>query len=484
MGRWFRGWLRWICSVGLGLGVLPGEARAMCTAELEVALEQIAQQPLLASSRVGILLERLGDRQVIYQRDADRFFVPASNAKLFTSAAVLDQLGPDYRIRTSIHGQVQPDGLAALRVMGRGDPSLSTTGLEDLAAQVKAKGVRQVTHLIGDDRHFSGSAVNANWEWEDVQAGYGAPVNGLILNRNEVGLTLSPQAVGQPLAVTWENAALSDRWRIVNTSRTVSAGREFVRVGRDLAQPILYVSGQLIAGSAAETASIAEPRPAQAFVEQLAQIFQKAGVAVSRTSVVGQDVLPITAPLPELAARQSPPLADLLLPTNRDSENLYAEALLKTLGVVNNPEATDATEAGLEALEANLEKLGIASESIELVDASGIARQNLTTPRALVGVLQAMAAHPYAEPYRQSLAIAGVSGTLRYRLKNTALADNLRGKTGALTGNVTLSGYFTAPGYGPLVAAIAINHADERASRLRQVIDEVLLQMAKLQNCP
>ncbi|HEY9877150.1 MAG TPA: D-alanyl-D-alanine carboxypeptidase/D-alanyl-D-alanine-endopeptidase [Leptolyngbyaceae cyanobacterium] len=466
--------------------VLAAQAK-ICPAQLAGRLDAITAQPILQKARVGVLIETQGEtpteRQVLYARDADQFFIPASNAKLLTTAAALDFLGPTYRIRTSVYATSQSNGLTSLRVVGRGDPSLETEDLLALAQQVSQSGLRSVSQLVTDDSYFPGSIVNPNWEWEDVQAGYGAPANGLILNGNAINLSLAPQAVGQPLQVIWENSRQSNAWRIVNQSRTVAPGEaELVNVGRDLSQPVLYVSGQLVAGSEAEAVAIAVPNPAQAFLDQFQQTLNNQGISVAQTAI---DVDGLSQLPNELAFHQSPPLSELLMPTNRNSNNLYAEALLKTVGVTYFPQRPDqATEAGIKAVTNILVHLGLDANSFSLADGSGLSRHNLVTPSALVELLQIMATHPDANIYRESLAVAGVSGTLRNRLRNTVLNGQLYGKSGAVSGNVALSGYVNVPNYRPLVVSILINNSDQRAGTLRQVIDQMVLTLAEVQSCP
>ncbi|HEY9881961.1 MAG TPA: D-alanyl-D-alanine carboxypeptidase/D-alanyl-D-alanine-endopeptidase [Leptolyngbyaceae cyanobacterium] len=475
--------------IGATIAIAPLTAAqaGICPAQLAGRLDAIATQPTLQRARVGVLVQTQGvtaaDRQVLYARDADQFFIPASNAKLLTTAAALDFLGPAYRIRTSIYASPQPNGLTTLRVVGRGDPSLTTADLAELVQPVSQSGLRQISQLIGDDSYFPGSAVNPNWEWEDVQAGYGAPVNGLILNGNAMNLSVAPQAVGQPLQVTWENPLQANTWRIVNQARTVAPGEtESVAVGRDLSQPVLYLDGQLVAGSEAEAVAIAVSSPAQAFLDQLQQLLAAQSISVGRTTV---DLLGSPQLANELAFHQSPPLSDLLVPTNRDSDNLYAEALLKTVGVNYFPQrSTQATEAGIEAVTSILVNLGMDASRFSLADGSGLSRHNLVTPSALVEILQIMATHPQADVYRNSLAVAGVSGTLRNRLRGTVLEGRLYGKSGAVSGNVALSGYVNVPNYRPLVVSILINNSNQRAGTLRQGIDQMLLTLAEVQDCP
>jgi D-alanyl-D-alanine carboxypeptidase/D-alanyl-D-alanine-endopeptidase (penicillin-binding protein 4) len=363
---------------------------------------------------------------VIFSLEGDRFFVPASTLKLLTTAAVLTELGPDYTLRTSVLGTFSDNETVNLQVVGIGDPSFDQTDLSELSRQLAQQGISAVDVLYGNESAFPGEAVNPNWEWEDVQAGYGAPVNALILNENEIGLTLYPQSVGEPLRIVWDNPAQNAEWIIENNSTTVPPETpEFISVGRELGRPVLRVWGQLMAGAAPETAAIAEPNPGQAFLDAFQQtLTTEQGIVVEQTQLTIPD---LTAEWQELAAVASPRLAELLIPTNQNSNNLYAEALLKTLGR-QVPDADDATEAGIAIALQSLAALGLDRQDVVMVDGSGLARKNLITPAAMVAVLQGMARSPYAEIYRDSLAIAGVSGTLRNRLRDTPAVGRLYAK--------------------------------------------------------
>ncbi|MDV3353881.1 D-alanyl-D-alanine carboxypeptidase/D-alanyl-D-alanine-endopeptidase [Leptothoe sp. LEGE 181152] len=443
-------------------------ASAYCRADLTREIDTIAAQPLLKKARLGVLIETQSG-QVIYSRDADRYFVPASNVKLLTTAAALFSLGPNFTIRTSIYGESQTN---SLQVVGRGDPTFSDEQLNNLASQLKTQGVSNISNLLGNDTYFAGPTVNPNWEWEDVQAGYGAPANSLIINANELGLTLYPQAVGQPLRVEWDDPALQRQWQIDNFSRSVAAGQpEYIDIGRDLSRPILRVYGQLISGAAPDTASVAVPNPADYFINRFRQSLNLQGITVN------QSRLTTSAPNgPELAAVTSPPLAQWIVRTNRNSKNIYAEAMLKSLGAKSDE---DATAAGIMAVETILQRAGVNPELYEIVDGSGLSRHNLATPQAFVDTLQAMAQSPHATIYRNSLAVAGSSGTLRNRLGGIRFT----GKTGAVSHNASLSGYLEPANYAPLVLSIIINNLDQRGSVLRRHIDDIVKVAAQLNDC-
>ena len=453
-----------------GLLLSPNPAIAYCRADLTNQLNTLAERPSLNKARLGILIETQSG-QVIYSRDAERYFVPASNVKLLTTAAALSSLGPNFTVRTSVYSQ-QQNGVTTLQVVGRGDPTLADSQLNELASQLKTQNINTVSSLLGNDSHFAGPIVNPNWEWEDVQAGYGAPTNSLIINTNELGLTLYPQAVGQPLRIEWDDPSLNRQWQIENFSRSVAAGQpEYVDIGRDLSRPILRVYGQLIAGAVPDTASVAVPNPADYFISRFRQTLNRQGITVAQTGLT--TVNPSGS---ELAAVTSPPLAQWMVRTNRNSKNIYAEAMLKSLGGRN---AKNATTAGISAVETILERLGVNPDLYEIVDGSGLSRHNLATPHAFVDTLQAMGRSPHAATYRSSLAVAGTSGTLRNRLGGIRFV----GKTGAVSHNASLSGYLDPPNHNPLVMSLMINNLDQPGSALRRTLDDIVKVAAQLTDC-
>nr|RNJ69116.1 MAG: D-alanyl-D-alanine carboxypeptidase/D-alanyl-D-alanine-endopeptidase [Leptolyngbya sp. IPPAS B-1204] len=492
---WWRQATQLAVTVSCFVSLLPQAAAqttpSLCRADLAPGIEAITNRPEFRRARWGILVQTLeATPQTLYSHDADKFFIPASNVKLLTTAAVLNQLGPEFRIRTSVYQIPSRDGTVRLRVVGQGDPSFSNTQLQVLAGQLRQRGIRQIDQLIADDQFFRGETIHPNWEWEDIQAGYGTAVNSLILNQNAVGLTLVPQALGQPLQVQWEDPRTAAGWQVVNRSRTVATtAAEYVQVGRDLSQPILYVDGQLRVGSAAEPVAVSIPQPTQHFLERLQQALAVEQIRVNQTRIASEP-LPAAAQL--ITAIESAPLAELLQETNQQSNNLYAEALLRILGRQSidssmldpsTPDTTPTLAAGISALENELSWLGVDSSSYRLVDGSGLARQNLLSPAALVATLQAMAQSPYAAIYRHSLAVAGVRGTLRSRFQETPVQSRLEGKTGALSGIAALSGYLQPMDSSPLVFSILINQVELPLAEIQSAIDAIVELMTTLKAC-
>ncbi len=473
-------WFLSIMMLIVTLWLKPAAAQAgICPAQLSDKISAITNRSEFRRSRWGILVQTLGDRQTLYAQDAERYFIPASNLKLLTTAAVLEVLGDRYTIRTSVY-QTNSDNVV-LRVVGRGDPSLTDAELDQLAKQIRDRHITQINQLIADDHYFQGDAINPTWEWEDVQSGYGAPVNSLILNENLIGLTLFPQSLGQPLRVVWDDPAEGTRWQIDNRSRTVAAtAEESVQVGRDLERSQLNVRGQLRVGSKPETAAIAITQPSRYFLQRFKQALRQRGIQVAQSFVATE---PTETQGAEIAAVESEPLAKLIAEVNQQSNNLYAESLLRTLGVTQSPQADSSLDAGLEAMKKALFQLGIDSASYNLVDGSGVSRHNWVTPETLVQTLQGMGRSPNSAVYRNSLAVAGRIGSLQNRFLDTPVAGKFQGKTGFVSGSIALSGYLEPPDYSPLVLSILINQFDRPTEEIREAIDEIVILLAQLQRC-
>ncbi|MEH1923027.1 D-alanyl-D-alanine carboxypeptidase/D-alanyl-D-alanine endopeptidase [Nostoc sp.] len=450
--------------------------KSICSTQLGTAIDTVINRPLFSRVRWGILVQPLSTEQTLYSRDAEKYFTPASNLKLLTTAAALQTLGANFRIRTSIY----QNGNGVLSVVGRGDPSLSDTQLQALAQQLKQKGITQIQRLIADDSYIQGDIVNPTWQWEDVQSDYGTPVSSFILNQNIFSLKLVPQAVGKPLQVVWIDPGEAKQWRIINQSVTVAQNQpSYVNVTRELSGTTLRIQGQLTTNSEPSLIDLPVVDPNYYFLRRFRSALAAEKITLGQTLVVSGGVHQ-----EEITFIESPPLSELLMETLQNSNNLYAEALLRALAV-KKPRLKNQTSAdvGLEVVKASLTKLGVDPANYILVDGSGLSRRNLVTPEAFVQILRAIAKTPTAYIYRASLPLAGKSGTLKGRFQDTPAEGIVQAKTGTLNGVVSLSGYINAPKYEPLVFSIIVNQSDQSATVIRQAIDEVVVLLTQLHHC-
>ncbi|MFM7405972.1 MAG: D-alanyl-D-alanine carboxypeptidase/D-alanyl-D-alanine-endopeptidase [Cuspidothrix sp.] len=452
--------------------------KSICPSQLSSAINNITNSSQFNRARWGILIKELSSDRMLYSQDAQKYFIPASNIKLLTTAAALQQLGANFRIRTSIYD----DGNGVLRVVGRGDPSLKNAQLGILAKQLYQQGIRQINQLVADDSYFQGSLVNSSWQWEDIQADYGVPVNSLIINENATTVTFSPQNIGQTLKIKWTDPTEAYSWQIENNTITTTANESgFVKVNRDLKGQILQVKGQLPVNSPVVNVGLAVFDPTINFLGRFRQYLAIEGMSIKETAT---NYLPKNDLKPEIAFVESPPLSELLTETNVNSNNLYAEALLRNLASKKPEDKNQNTaDIGLEVVRETLTQLGVKTDGYIIIDGSGLSRKNLTTPTALVEVLQAMAKSSQAEVFRSSLAIGGIKGTLKNRFLNTSAVGIVAAKTGTLGGISALSGYVNAPNYEPVVFSILVNQSEKPNRVLRSAIDEIVVLLSQLRRC-
>ena len=449
--------------------------RTICPAQLASNLDTVINRPLFNRVRWGLLVQNLNG-QTLYNRDANKLFTPASNTKLLTTAAALQQLGANFRIRTSVYQEAN----GVLRVVGRGDPSITDTQLTALAKQLKAKGITRINKLIADDSFVQGDVVVPSWQWEDIQSDYGAAFGSFVVNENAFTIRLAPQAVGRPLQINWAEPNEARIWRLLNLSATAANDQPTdLSVTRDLSGNVLRIQGQLAANASPFAVTLPVVDPNFFFLRRFRTALASEGITLNETAVEATG-----ATTTEVAAIQSPTLGELAAKTNVDSNNLYAESLLNTLAVRQTRKPGQTTSAlGLEVLKTTLTQLRVNPTSYFIVDGSGLSRKNLISPEALVQVLQGMAKVPTASIFRASLPIAGRTGTLKNRFRGTPAEGIVVAKTGTVGGVVSLSGYITTVNYEPLVFSVIVNQTEQPARVLRQAVDEMVVTMTQLRRC-
>jgi serine-type D-Ala-D-Ala carboxypeptidase/endopeptidase (penicillin-binding protein 4) len=455
---------------------VKNSSSSVCSGNLKAEIDKIITRPEWARSRWGILIQTLDSKEILYSLDAQKYFIPASNVKLLTTAAALLQFGSQFRIRTSVYGTGKIPNLETLKIVGKGDPSLTTEHLKALAKQLKQKGIRQVSTLIVEDNYFQQAGINYSWEWEDLFFSYATSVNSLILNENAVTLTLFPQERDRTLKLEWSDPIAARQWQVENNTFTTARNTQSnLEIEGYFGNSSLNIEGELAENSAPDPWSLSIINPSQYFLETFLKVLIDEGIRIKRGKVITN---PEKSSLEtELAYIESEPLSVLIQKTNQESNNLFAEALLQILENKSNH------QTGLEVLQEKLTQLGVNLDSYVLVDGSGLSRHNLVSPEAIVKTLQLIAQTNEAETYRASLAVAGENGTLEERFKDTLIEGNLQAKTGTLSGHSALSGYLNIPEYKPLVFSIIVNQSNQSATNLRRAIDEIVVTISQLSFC-
>ena len=457
-----------------------GPAASQCAA-LGSKIDAIIAQPALRSAHWGILAQSFPTARPIYSKNADQLFLPASNAKLLTTAAALTVLPSRLPQQTPLFATGQAPALKTLRIYGQGDPSLDDRSLDQLASALKAKGVQTIDTLIADDSFYQGRRIEPSWSWEDLQGGDGLAIGSLSLNGNVIKAKLMPQAVGQPLQLSWLTSTLPSSFNVVQnfTQTTSGAGPNLVEIDREEGQ--FLIQGRRPAGSGSEIVEVPVPNPSLAFLEAFRGALKRQQIQVSRLAVSG-----IANPIPGetlVAALPFPSLSALITEANQQSNNLYAETLLRLMGTTAPPQLASTPDRGIGVVKQALTRLGVDPSSYRIVDGAGLSRKNLVSPKALVGTLAAIARSSNRSTFMASLAVAGQKGTLAQRFSGTALSGNLYGKTGTLDGVSALTAIVEVPGQPALIISIIVDHSTQPSPVLRNAVDQILLTLARSASC-
>ena len=491
--------------------------------ELRAKISEVLARPELSSAMVGIKVVSLDNGRVLFEENATKLLRPASNMKLYTVAAALDRLSPDYRFSTSVYVSARPDSSGVvhgdLTIYGRGDPSIAARfnngdyfkAIDDLATRIVAAGVKRVEgDIVGDESYFIGPKYGSGWNWEDLTWYYGAEITPLTANDNALDLFIKPgTAIGQPALIT--TGPPDPLLTIVNKVTTSAKGskREF-SIHRGLGENTITVIGSIALDDRGYTGAVGISHPALLFVYMLRSSLAQKGVTItgaSRTNgatlqptlitgvtTSGTNGSSTTSPAlqNEIATLQSPPFAVIAAQTLKPSQNLYTELILRTLGKVAPPPATATTsnltptseELGLEAVKTFLKTVGIRPEALVLDDGSGLSRNDMITADASVQLLTFMSKHRFANVFRDALPIGGVDGTLRNRFRGTPAENNVRAKTGSLSSAASLGGYVTTAAGEKLAFSIMVNNYPREVEPRSLCIDPIAILLASYAGKP
>jgi D-alanyl-D-alanine carboxypeptidase/D-alanyl-D-alanine-endopeptidase (penicillin-binding protein 4) len=456
-------------------------------AALQLDIESILAAPALAVSSWGVMVTSLAHNDTLYALNARKLLIPASNMKVVTLAAAADALGWDYRYETRLFGG-GPIASGTLNgdliVVGAGDPAIGDRDgsaarlFAQWADDLHARGIETIAgRVVGDDNAFEDEPWGAGWSWDDLGEAFAAPTGALQFNENAVQLAIAPAAsVGAPARVTLapDGSALEVQ-SLVSTGGAGSAPS--VERRRLPGSARLELRGSVAIDAAPILLTVAIDNPTLFFASALRNALIARGIAVRGRAVDIDDLSdpPVRSTTP-LVTYRSAPLSELAMRLMKNSQNLYAETLLKTVGAVRG---TGSVAGGRAAAGSVLSGWNMPSDGLVQADGSGLSRYNLVTPEMLVAILTHVDRDDrLRDPFEAALPIAGVDGTLATRLKGTAAEGTARAKTGAMTGVRSTSGFVESADGEPLVFSIIANNFDVPAAVVVQTEDAIILRLA------
>jgi D-alanyl-D-alanine carboxypeptidase/D-alanyl-D-alanine-endopeptidase (penicillin-binding protein 4) len=453
----------------------------------------------------GALVVDVETGETLYALNAERYFKPASNIKLFTTALALAHLGPDFRVRTTIEAAGPLDRRGRLRgdllLVGRGDATLSNRvfpfnkqveregaadkALAELADQVVARGVKEIRgDIVADDSYFIPARFPSGWTVDDTVWSYGAAVSAIAVNDNSLTLQVRPgSAAGTPARFSWD--PWPGPYSVRNEARTVAAGTADAQLelARDPESRVFRLGGTVALDAPMRPLVLAVPEPAELAAAQLKRLLESRGVRVtgrSRARHAGDAVVVLGKPSESptvLAERLSPALLEDVRLANKMSQNLHAELLLRV--AAKEKAGAETLEDALKFASQFYETIGLMPGDVLQSDGSGLSRNNLATPRSVVRLLLYAAAQTWGADFAATLPVAGEDGTLENRLKGTAAAGRVRAKTGTVNNAVATSGYATSVGGRDLAFSLFSNNHGNGGREAVAVMDAICVAMVE-----
>jgi len=488
---------RLILSVAVGglfLSPLPARAQPVQTDMALAARVTGILSAAPAGTRYGLIVTDMDGRELI-SIAPDQRFMPGSNTKIYTTAtawahrAALDATPSGAGVALVPSAKKKPRSDVVL--VGRGDSRLSSADdcardcLSTLADAIRLK-TKRVHDVIGDDSLFPDQRWSPGMSWNNIPTESGTGISALTIDDNELPLIVKPGAGGAPPTIGG-----LPYYTIENRALTVPGNENKLDYWRDPGSHLVRIMGSIGVAAQPQRLRLGIDDPAHYAAWRLRTMLEARGVKVKGAVTVRHRPLlpaddpkerkdtPVARPVlpPLIAELPSLPIAEDVMLTNKPSQNVYSELLLRRLGALQGSGSIADGQAAVTAL---MTQAAVPIAGYELADGSGMSTYNRTSPRATATLLRWVAAQDWGAAWRETLPIGGKDGTLRRRFAGTSLEGRIFAKTGSINATRALSGYMLAKsGRTLIVSVIANDVAGDQGALATGPMDAALVAIAE-----
>ncbi|WP_270770322.1 D-alanyl-D-alanine carboxypeptidase/D-alanyl-D-alanine-endopeptidase [Parabacteroides merdae] len=464
-------------------------------AQTPAPVKWLLQAPYMRGASFSLVVKDVQEGRTVYSYDTDRLQSPASVLKTVATATALEILGEDYRYPTTLEydGILENGTLEGnLYIKGSGDPSLGSSHfapgqnkfLSTWIAALQKAGIKHITgSVISDESIFDTEGVSIKWLREDMGNYYAPGSYGISIFDNMYKLSLQTGAAGtRPVLKGTEPDIPFIRFKNYLKTALVSSDSAYI-IGAPL-DDVRYLYGVLPANREAYVLKGDIPDPALYLARYLTDQLQQKGIRVdgapSCYRIEVEENRWKKGERKEIVTTYSPTLREIASICNHVSHNLYADALVKTVGLQYKPRRNEMISSfgrGVQVVKEYWEKKGLDVFPLRMNDGSGLAPADKVSAGFMGELLVYMATESaVSDAFIASLPQAGIEGSVRNFLKGSKLQGKVRLKSGGITGVRSYAGYITKDGKTYAVAVFSNNYSCSM-SRMTGALEKLLLQL-------
>ncbi|MBS7564017.1 D-alanyl-D-alanine carboxypeptidase/D-alanyl-D-alanine-endopeptidase [Mucilaginibacter sp. Bleaf8] len=440
---------------------------------LQTAFNRLQQDSQCKYASISLTVLDAQTGETVFTANPDMGLAPASTLKTVTSITAFNLLGKNYQYQTQLgySGSIDANGVlnGDVIIKGGGDPTLASWRwastkenviLSRMVAALKQAGIKQVNgRIVGDDSLFDTQSVPDGWIWQDMGTYYGAGTSALCWRENSFDVKYQIGPVGSLVSVirTVPDMPYFSFKSEVKSGPAGSGDQSYPYL--PVGNKMMYIRGHYAVDKTKKTIGVALPDPAYDAAWRLSDTLKRIGINVTKEPESSITLTSRSEPLPvqasSLTTIQSPVLSQIVHWLNRESINLYAEQLLKTLALQSHN--TVSTQSGVETLQNFWKVRGIDVNSLRIYDGSGLSPGNRVTTSAVARILQSAVGQDWYPAFYESL----------------PLYNNMKMKSGTIGGVVAYAGYQTHDGRR-LCFSVMINNYNGSTTIMRQKLFKVL----------